>query len=205
MSVDSYPLSETAITHFYQHGWVWLTNFLPAGLCEQLLHDLQQHALQPAGIGRQHAHLQNQEIRRDKTAWLDGQGAVQHDYLALMQQLQQQFNQRFFMGLFDFECHYACYQAGDFYQKHVDAFHGRSNRVLTTVTYLNDVAMGGALALFDEQDQLLCQFQPQAGALLIFESERFPHEVLPTQQTRYSIAGWFRRNNSLNGRIDPGS
>lgn len=205
MSVVHYPLAEDAIMHFYQHGWVWLPDFLPDGLSAQLVEDLQHHSLQPAGIGRQQAHLHNQQIRRDKTAWLQGQSDAQQRYLQLMQQLQQLFNQQFFLGLFDFECHYACYQAGDFYQKHLDAFQGRSNRVLTTVTYLNDVDAGGALALFDENDRLLRHFQPKAGALLIFESERFPHEVLPAQQTRYSIAGWFRRNNSLNGRIDPGS
>lgn len=199
--IDS--LSESNIAHFYEHGWVWLPNFLPSALNQALLADLQQHALHLAGIGRQQDHLLNQTIRRDKTAWITGHGDAQHQYLALMDAIQTQFNQRFFLGLFDFECHYACYEQGDFYLKHLDAFRGKSNRVLTTVTYLNDVTEGGALVLYNENDHVIQQFQPSAGALLIFESERFPHEVLATSTTRYSIAGWFRRNNSLNGRIDP--
>ena len=112
-------------------------------------------------------------------------------------------NQRCFLGLIDFEAHYARYQQGDFYQKHLDAFVGRSNRVLSTVCYLNTVDQGGELVLYNEQDQLLTKVQPKAGTLVIFESCRFPHEVLPASQTRYSIAGWFRHNSSIQGQVDP--
>lgn len=193
------------MAHFYQHGWVWVANFLSPDLNQALLADLQQQTLQRAGVGRQQAHLLNAQIRRDKTAWLDGSSQPQQQYLNVMAQLQQAFNQQFFMGLFDFECHYARYAKGDFYQKHLDAFKGRSNRVLTTVSYLNSVEHGGELQLFDEEDQLLSTIKPSATGLLVFESERFPHQVLPAVDERYSIAGWFRRNNSVNGLIDPGS
>lgn len=190
---------------FYQHGWVLVPNFLTAELNQALLADLQQQSLQQAGVGRQQAHLLNAQIRRDQTAWLDGSSEPQQHYLALMAQLQQSFNQQFFMGLFDFECHYARYATGDFYQKHLDAFKGRSNRVLTTVSYLNTVAQGGELQLFNTEDELLSSIAPVAGSLLVFESERFPHQVLPAIDERFSIAGWFRRNNSVNGLVDPGS
>ncbi|GHG76274.1 SM-20 [Alishewanella longhuensis] len=198
------PFNEL-IAQFYLHGWVWVPNFLPIALNQALLADLKRQTLQQAGVGRQQAHLLNAQIRRDKTAWLDGTSQPQQDYLAIMTQLQQVFNQRFFMGLFDFECHYARYAEGDFYQKHLDAFKGRSNRVLTTVSYLNNVEQGGELQLFDAEDRLLSTITPTATGLLLFESERFPHQVLPAIDERYSIAGWFRRNNSLNGMVDPGT
>ncbi|MEM7151083.1 MAG: 2OG-Fe(II) oxygenase, partial [Pseudomonadota bacterium] len=41
------------------------------------------------------------------------------------------------------------------------------------------------------------------SALVLFESERFVHEVLPAFDNRYSIAGWFRKNASISGIIDP--
>jgi SM-20-related protein len=44
---------------------------------------------------------------------------------------------------------------------------------------------------------------PQMGTLVVFLSERFPHEVLPAHADRYSIAGWFRVNTSINNQIDP--
>ena len=145
---------DAIIAAFYQHGWVWLPNFLSSELNAALLHEAQHDAnLTPAGIGRQNAHQLNTQIRRDATQWFDGQSEAQQQYLALMAQLQLIFNRRCFLGLFDFECHFARYNKGDYYQKHVDAFSGRSNRVLTTVSYLNSVSAGGELALYNEQQQ----------------------------------------------------
>ncbi|HEX5792515.1 MAG TPA: 2OG-Fe(II) oxygenase [Rheinheimera sp.] len=197
---------DAIVAAFYQHGWVWLPNFLSTELNNALLHEAQCEAeLTPAGIGRLGDHQLNQQIRRDATQWFDGQSTAQQQYLALMAQLQQGFNRRCFLGLFDFECHFARYRRGDYYQKHVDAFSGRSNRVLTTVSYLNSVNAGGELALYDEHDQLIDKFLPTERSLVLFESERFPHQVLPAIDTRYSIAGWFRKNASINGILDPAS
>lgn len=197
---------DAIIDAFYQHGWVWLPHFLSEQLNSALLHEAQHQAqLTPAGIGRNSDHQLNQQVRRDATQWFDGKSPAQQDYLALMAKLQQAFNRCCFLGLFDFECHFARYQQGDYYQKHLDAFSGRSNRVLTTVSYLNSVSRGGELALYNEQDQLIDKFLPSAGSLILFESERFPHEVLPAVDTRFSIAGWFRKNASINGVLDPAS
>lgn len=194
---------EQIASPFYQQGYVVLERAIPADLCQALYQDVQQQSLQSAGVGRQGQHQLNQQIRRDQTAWLNTDHQVQQQYLQLMAELKQEMNQRFFLGLVDFEAHYARYQQGDFYQKHLDAFAGRSNRVLSTVCYLNNAEQGGELVLYDEQDQLLTQVQPRAGTLVVFESCRFPHEVLPATTPRYSIAGWFRHNSSIQGRIDP--
>ena len=195
---------DAIVDTFYQQGWVWLHNFVSPELNAALLHEAQFDAeLTPAGIGRHHAHQVNQQVRRDATQWFDGKSAAQQHYLLLMAELKLVFNRRCFLGLFDFECHFARYQQGDYYHKHLDAFRGRSNRVLTTVSYLNTVQQGGELALYDESDNLLTTLTPTAGSLILFESERFPHAVLPAVDTRYSIAGWFRKNASINGVLDP--
>jgi SM-20-related protein len=44
---------------------------------------------------------------------------------------------------------------------------------------------------------------PSFGTIVVFLSEEFPHEVLPAKRDRYSIAGWFRLNNSIDNNIDP--
>ncbi|MBU1620281.1 MAG: 2OG-Fe(II) oxygenase [Gammaproteobacteria bacterium] len=194
---------EQLASPFYQQGYVVLEQAIPADLCWALYQDVQQQQLKAAGVGRQGQHQLDQQIRRDQTAWLNPDNQVQQQYLELMAKLQQDMNQRCFLGLIDFEAHYARYQQGDFYQKHLDAFVGRSNRVLSTVCYLNTAEQGGELVLYDEQDQLLSKVQPKAGTLVVFESCRFPHEVLAASETRYSIAGWFRHNSSIQGRIDP--
>jgi len=180
---------------FYQHGLAVLPQAIPAKLCQALLDEVsQKQDLTAAGVGRAGALQQNTEIRRDQTAWLDGSTAAQQQYLALMQTLQTQMNRQCFLGLTHHECHFARYQIGDFYQTHLDAFRGRSNRVLTTVLYLNSVAEGGELVIYDENNTELQRVLPQAGLLVMFESERFPHQVLPAKALRYSIAGWFRKD-----------
>ncbi|MFK7159452.1 2OG-Fe(II) oxygenase [Marinospirillum sp. MEB164] len=193
--------------------WFVAPNYLPAALCADLYADLQQlrqqQALAPAGIGRGQQHLHAETVRGDLTHWLDGATPAQRTYLALMRELKDTLNRELFLGLFEYECHYALYPPGSFYKKHVDSFRGRSNRVVTTVLYLNanwQEKDAGEMRLYDpETQQPLLDVPPQAGTLVCFLSEHLPHEVLPTQAERASIAGWFRINNSLQGVIDPPS
>ena len=159
-----------------------------------------------AGIGRRNDHHQNRFVRRDTTCWLTGASDAQRHYLAAADALRLELNRRLLLGLFDYECHYARYRAGAFYRKHRDAFRGRSNRVLTSVTYLNPdwaPSDGGELVLYSSEDQEIARLQPSLGALLLFLSEDFPHEVLTAARSRYSIAGWFRTNNSRAEWSDP--
>jgi len=157
-----------------------------------------------AGIGRLNALHINGDIRKDKTYWFDGTSEAQLTYQALMETIRSTLNRHFFMGLFDYECHYAKYSAGDFYKKHVDAFKGRSNRLFTTVLYLNTPTQGGELVIYKPKSKdVEIIIKPQAGTLVLFESERFVHEVLPAVDERYSIAGWFRKNATISGIIDP--
>ncbi|MFM9815886.1 2OG-Fe(II) oxygenase, partial [Streptomyces scabiei] len=85
-----------------------------------------------------------------------------------MAQMRVVLNRNFFLGLFDYECHYAKYQQGDFYKKHYDAFKGRSNRVFTTVFYLNTPDSGGELIIYKPKSkQVEVCIKPQAGTLVM--------------------------------------
>jgi SM-20-related protein len=121
--------------------------------------------------------------------------------------MQQYVNRSLFMGLFSFESHFACYEPGKFYKRHVDAFKGQGNRVLSLVAYLNDdwtSEDGGELVLYaDESDLIGTRVLPTKGTFVVFLSEQFPHEVLPAARSRHSVAGWFRVNGSVNDAIDP--
>ena len=44
----------------------------------------------------------------------------------------------------------------------------------------------------DPTTPLIATVEPVAGRLVVFLSEDFPHEVLPTAVERRSIAGWYR-------------
>ncbi len=161
-----------------------------------------------AGIGRKDDHQKNETIRSDKIHWLDNSNALEGCFLDYMDELKAYMNKRLFMGLFSYECHFAHYQPGAFYKKHLDAFKGQTNRLLSTVLYLNpdwQAENGGELVIYDSEDhdKELTRVSPHFGTLVTFLSDEFPHEVLPAKAERFSIAGWFRVNNSVNGQIDP--
>lgn len=97
------------------------------------------------------------------------------------------------------------YEKGDFYQKHLDCFKGNENRRLTTVFYMNESWSeedAGELVVYDLNDKEIATISPRGGRLLVFLSEQFPHEVLPTNAQRFSIAGWFRINGVRDNLLD---
>ena len=161
-----------------------------------------------AGIGRQQDFNLDKSVRSDLVLWINDDQAECAGYLAWMAALKLYLNRRLFMGLFSYESHFAVYPAGSFYKKHIDAFKGQANRMLTSVYYLNQhwqTADGGQLAVYSPEDhgQLLMLVPPLNDRLVLFLSEDFPHEVLPAFSTRRSIAGWFRLNSSDEQRADP--
>ena len=194
-----------------QQGFIQLQDFLPEWLADQLLLEAKHLAsveFKPASIGRNNSLQINSEVRTDSTLWLNGISVTQQSYLECMELLKMGLNRRLFMGLFDFECHYSHYSIGDFYQRHLDAFKGdtsraRSNRVLSTVFYLNPdwgKNDGGELLLYaDEQVSPLLIVSPVFNSCMIFLSDAFPHEVLTSHSDRYSIAGWYRVNGNSAG------
>jgi SM-20-related protein len=173
---------------------------LPHALFTALADECQQQPLRPAKIGSGHIEMQHNTIRSDLIAWLDEQhlSTAQQQYLAYMEQLRLAINQQLYLGLFDFECHYASYPAGSFYRKHVDQFRNNNSRQISVIYYLNrdwQSAFGGQLKLYNPQDQLLAEHYPTGNSLVCFLSDQFPHEVCETSQTRMSLTGWFRRRS----------
>ena len=192
-------------------GWAVIPDYLDSQLCQELRAEMlfyhEQNRFRQAGIGPVAERQRNETIRRDKIYWLEGATAAQRDYLARMAELRQQINRELFLGLFDLEAHYAVYEPGDFYRTHLDAFRGRSSRVVSVVSYFNPQWReedGGLLTIYDPQGgAALNQVMPLAGTLVCFLSEQVPHEVTPTANLRCSIAGWFRRNGSTGELVDP--
>ncbi|MGJ8686664.1 MAG: 2OG-Fe(II) oxygenase [Spongiibacteraceae bacterium] len=178
-------------------GWIAVPMALPTAACQllrQRASSLADTTMQRAGIGRGDDFAVAADIRSDRISWLATSESVEAAYLHLMESLREGLNQRLFLGLFDYESHFAHYPPGAYYQRHQDAFRGQSNRILSTVCYLNNewaAADGGQLLIYQDE-QLLAQVEPEMGSLVIFLSERFPHEVLAARRERYSIAGWFR-------------
>ena len=202
-------LLPTIIDSVADTGYCIVDNFLPQQQSQALYDYSQQLPAQywnMAGIGRQQSQTINTMVRNDRIYWLTPEQPEHADYLAIMEELRVEFNRSLFMGLFDYECHLAHYPNGAFYKKHLDAFKGRSNRVLTTVFYLNPQWQeddGGQLVIYGAKGEVLETVLPQQGRLVVFLSDRFVHEVLPSKRDRFSVTGWFRINASVSGIIDP--
>lgn len=189
-------LYETIADGLVSHGFVCIEEALPLSLTQSLLSITKESALyKNAGISSsKNVHVDTKK-RRDKIRWLDEDRGAQSQYLAFTQGLQEYLNRTLYLGLHYYEAHFALYEKGDFYEKHLDAFKGSKNRVVTTVFYLNEEwsqENGGELVIFDKNDKELKRVVPKAGTLVIFLSDKFPHEVLLAKAKRHSIAGWFR-------------
>ena len=192
-------------------GYSIQDNLLSADLVSRLqneVENLDSSQMKVAGVGRKQDYLKEQNARRDYICWIEEFHQAGADFLAAMDMIKQTLNRQLMMGLFDYESHYARYQEGGFYEKHIDAFKGKSNRILSSVLYLNEdwtAKDAGEFVLFDEYDNdtELGRFLPVKGRIAFFLSEDFPHQVLAANRQRHSIAGWFRINASQSGAVDP--
>ncbi|MDH5571862.1 MAG: 2OG-Fe(II) oxygenase [Gammaproteobacteria bacterium] len=197
-------------TELDKKGYCITSNLVSNELTESLFHRVQSFKevdFKRAGVGRMSNHHLNDFIRTDQIHWLSQGEPVENRYLSWMDRLRIGLNRRLYLGLFDYECHFAHYAPGNYYKRHLDSFQGNSNRVVTTVFYLNpnwQVADEGALLIYNNDNQQLIEtVLPRYGTLVVFLSDQFPHEVNKANRDRYSIAGWFRVNNSIASRIDP--
>jgi SM-20-related protein len=183
-------------------GYIVLAKPLVDDLLEKLFtrcHDDDSTRFHAAQVGRG-AGKQLSGIRGDVIDWLDEANVTDQAYLACMDTLRLGLNVSLFLGLFDYESHYAIYGKGDGYAKHSDVLQGQKNRILTTVLYLNEdwhTRDGGELVVFESTGKsIVTTVNPTFGTMIIFLSEAFPHEVLLSHATRRSIAGWFRVSGS---------
>lgn len=203
MSTFSESTINTLIDDLANQGWSIQPLALTADLTRELAAECRARAesgaLQPAGIGRAGAHRVQEGVRGDRIQWLErGQAVAGDRYLDGLDALRGQLNQAFYLGLEDFEGHFALYPPGAFYQKHLDRFRDDDRRAVSAVLFLNDdwlPEQGGALRLY-LADGTERDVYPQAGTLVLFLSADLPHAVLPATRERLSLTGWFRRRGN---------
>jgi SM-20-related protein len=185
----------------------WMGNLLPSSLLNQLNTDARKlsatQQFSKAAIGASHSKLIDTAIRGDHTYWLSGSNPepnsepnpTQQNISQEMLSLKNTFESYFPILLNNFEGHYSYYPVGTFYKKHMDNARNTNNRVFSVVTYFNEdwrEGDGGELVLYSPDDgRLITEIKPHFGMTVIFFSADFPHEVKETQQTRYSLTGWF--------------
>jgi SM-20-related protein len=186
-------------------GWAQMPGYLDSGESRRLRDECQTACengdFRPAGVGRGKELRVREDIRGDQVMWLQpGEfSAEQEAYLAKLEVLRLSLNQRFFLGLFDFEGHFAMYPEGAFYKAHLDRHAGTSDRIVTVILYLNEnwqPGDGGELRIWtgpDGKDGPFELIEPRMGTMVCFLAGDFWHEVLPAIKPRMSITGWFRQ------------
>lgn len=189
------------IDDLVQFGFSADSEFIPISIL-QALHDEAHQRLtqfQNAQIGKKGEELLRSDIRNDKTLWFEraSLSSAQSDYWGMVDELRSSINAALYLNLRNFECHYAYYEAGGFYQKHLDQFANTGHRKITTLSYLNrawDTNWGGQLLIYDpaNPEQVIKQVEPIISTFVCFLSEQIYHEVLPSKAPRLSIAGWLR-------------
>jgi len=189
-------------------GYAVVRDFIDA----KVVADLRDHAsalaeagaFVPAAVDRGARRVERADIRGDRIAWLgeDTGIACERALLDAIESLRLAINRSLYLGLFDFEGHYALYLPGARYARHRDGFAVDSpvvgRRVVSCVLYLNaswQREHGGALRL--HLDPLPSrEVLPVAGTLVAFLSDRFEHEVLPATRERLAVTGWLRRRGT---------
>ncbi|WP_191831375.1 MULTISPECIES: 2OG-Fe(II) oxygenase [Pseudomonas] len=197
------PLLLRIVDDLATRGWSQQNTFLPESLTLALAAECRKRAaegeLEPAAVGRGVAQEVREGIRGDRIQWLEpGQAEPCDHYLELMDSLRIALNRGLFLGLEDFECHFALYPPGAFYLKHLDRFRDDDRRMVSAVIYLNEgwqPEHGGQLRMTLKGD-VEHDVQPIGGCLVVFLSGEIPHEVLPAQRDRLSLTGWFRRRGN---------
>lgn len=194
---------ERIATGLAEDGWSLCPEFLTptqvAALAFELQNRWDEGGFRKAGVGVG-ANLQvRPEIRTDRVHWLEetAQTQAERPYFAALESLRLAINRQLYLGLFGFEGHMTIYPPGSFYRKHLDQFQGVAHRKVSAILYLNQdwrAEDGGQLRLYMDAsgEGAYRDVLPHGGTLVTFLSDRFYHEVLPTQRERMSVTGWFK-------------
>ncbi len=193
---------EQLVDQLAEEGYGLIDHFFSTSEVDAVINrfeDLSEEGkFQKAGVGKMQHFTVDKTVRGDYIRWIDPQdkAEITATYVRRMRQLMAYLNRTCFLGLKDFEAHYAMYPAGTFYRRHADRFNHNAHRVISTVCYLNqgwEEKDGGQLRMYLPDKQF--DIAPFAGRLACFRSE-LEHEVLLTSRPRYSITGWMLDQHS---------
>ena len=118
-----------------------------------------------------------------------------------LDEVRQELNKQGYELLEDMELHYVRYPIGGYYHRHVDDFteptvgfgsRGRVRRI-SFIVFLTDPdePWPRAYEADGSGEEQHVDYLPRSGTLVLFDSCRLQHEVMPTQRVRSCLIGWF--------------
>lgn len=193
--LDSWNL-EQVLDDLNEYGFAIINDAYSIEYTQSLVQECSTHLAEFRAAGVKSGVISH--IRSDHILWIDDQLPIVQHHLHALQQLSENLNQAFYLGIKEVEAHFACYNAGEFYALHRDNPQQKNDRVISTVFYLHEhwqADWGGQLHLQDKQNDWHI-IEPQPNRLVIFQSDLL-HEVLLSKQQRLSITAWLRSGNSI--------
>lgn len=184
-------LNPTQLNILADNGYVIFDDFLAPDFYQALRHEA-THLLGYRDASITSGKMLN--IRSDQICWIEESQPLGYQYLTLLNDFIPMLNRFFYTGIKRTEAHYARYDAGKFYAKHVDNPAGKNHRVFSGVFYLNTdwTADDGGMLLIDAQPKTM-SILPSSNRLVLFNSA-LAHEVKPAKRPRFSIATWYRQD-----------
>ena len=186
------------ITMLIEKGWFHQDHFFEQNFCLELLKEARELEWIQAKIGKDEKKQEALTVRTDSIVWIEEEFAtpVQKNYLTQMNSLMDTLNQELYLGLKEYECHFAQYRPSGFYKKHLDQHTGSNARMISSILYLNETQNGGELAIYNREnpDVIEALIRPRPGSFVCFLSNQIYHEVLPAESERFSLTGWFRNS-----------
>ena len=179
-------------------------HFLSKLLTSQLKQNLQElyadKQMLSAGTGNNIIVEHNKLFRSDMIYWLDRKhnNPSENNFLSLIDKFVLYLNETCYTGITSYEFHYALYEKGSFYKRHLDQFKNNDCRQYTMIMYLNDEWVendGGELCVYHRDNEQT--ISPTDGKMVFFKSNELEHEVLVTNKPRMSITGWLKTNVTI--------
>lgn len=191
---------EHLITEMIDRKYGICDDFLNGEMLQGLRDNLHAYhakgGMHPAGIGRRLDFKKNFKTRGDVIRWIeeDTEQGYEIEFLEKINTFIQYLNRTCYTQINQFEFHYAYYEAGSFYKRHLDQFKSHSGRKFSLVIYLNEdwsESDGGNLCLY--LDDQVVNVLPKGGRAVFFRSDELEHEVRQApERSRISIAGWLK-------------
>ena len=188
--------------------YVFVDDFIPDQLYQQVQSYFQQlldeSEFSKAAIGTNQQRQIESSVRGYFIYWLDKQSDDEIiNLFDLFDETLLNLRQQLFLSISDYEFHFALYPPQTRYEKHIDQFHGKKNRVLSMLIYLNEdwkPGDGGELKIYGPRANTTL-IEPIAKRMVMFKSDTVEHEVLLTQTSRKSITGWLLHQPATIGKF----
>jgi SM-20-related protein len=173
----------------------FISKDLATGLRQNLFDLDEDDRLKSAGIGNQTIKNTEQDHRGDKIFWIDNQSdePSERAFLNQINLFIEYLNDTCYTGINAYEFHYALYETGSSYHRHVDQFQNNNDRKFSLIHYLNTnwtADEGGELLIY-EKDKTEIIF-PEIQKAVFFRSADCEHEVSRSTRPRMSISGWLK-------------